>query len=323
MNFPVTRLRRTRQTKTLRSMFQNVYLHPADLILPLFVSESITAKEEIPSMPGVYQYPLKDVSQKTKEIHSTGIPSILLFGIPNEKNPTGSQAYDSSGIVQKAVREIKNSVPDLCVITDVCLCSYTSSGHCGIINQQGVIQNDESCRLLAKVALSHAKAGADIVAPSDMMDGRVGYIRSLLDEEGFEMTPIMSYAVKYASNFYGPFRDAADCAPKFGDRKTYQMNFANSNEAYLEAMTDIEEGADMVIVKPALSYLDVIASLRPLIHHPIIAYSVSGEYSMMKAASMNGWIDYSQVMLETLLSMKRAGADNIITYSALDVLEHL
>jgi porphobilinogen synthase len=304
-------------------MFQDVHLHPTDLILPLFVSESITEKYLIPSMPNVYQYPLAQLAQKAKEIFSAGIPSILLFGIPSEKDPTGSQAYSPDGIVQKAVKDIKNSVPELCIITDVCLCSYTSSGHCGIVGQSGMVQNDISCQSLAKVALSHAKAGADIVAPSDMMDGRVMTIRSLLDDEGFHMTPIMSYAVKYASNFYGPFRDAAECAPKFGDRKTYQMSFTNSREAYLEATSDIEEGADMVIVKPALSYLDVIASLRPIIHQPIIAYSVSGEYSMMKAAALNGWIDYSQVMLETLLSMKRAGADNIITYSALDVLEYL
>jgi porphobilinogen synthase len=323
MTYPIHRLRRLRQNKTVRSMVQDVCLHPTDLIYPMFVAEDISEPKSIPSMPSIFQYPLSSIAQHVKEVYKRGIHAILLFGVPASKKEDGSHAYQPEGIVQNAVKEIKNAVPGLAIITDVCLCSYTTSGHCGLVNKRGIINNDDSACSIAKVALSHAQAGADMVAPSDMMDGRVSHIRTLLDQEGYNMTPILSYSVKYASSYYGPFRDAAQCAPTFGDRKTYQMDFARSREAFLEASSDIEEGADMIIVKPALAYLDIIAKLRPVIHQPIVAYSVSGEYAMMKAAAIQGWIQYDQIVMETLVSMKRAGADMIISYSALDVADRL
>ncbi|MDD4028189.1 MAG: porphobilinogen synthase [Caldisericia bacterium] len=323
MTYPIHRLRRLRQSSTIRKLVQDVHLHPTDLIYPIFVAEGISEPRSIPSMPSIFQHPLSHIAKYAQEVYEKGIRSILIFGVPAKKEEHGVHAYKTDGIVQNAIQEIKNAIPELCIISDVCLCSYTTSGHCGIVNKEGVICNDESCRSIAKIALSHAKAGADMVAPSDMMDGRVSHIRTLLDQEGFEMTPILSYSVKYASSYYGPFRDAAECAPTFGDRKTYQMDFARSREAFLEATSDIEEGADMIIVKPALAYLDIIAKLRPFTPQPIVAYSVSGEYSMMKAAAMQGWIQYDQIVLETLLSMKRAGADIIISYSAIDVINSL
>jgi porphobilinogen synthase len=323
MTYPIHRLRRLRQNSTIQAMLQDVHLQPTDLIYPMFVAEGISEPKMIPSMPSIFQHPLTHIAKRAKEVYKTGIQAILLFGIPATKKDKGEHAYQPEGIVQNAIKEIKNTVPELSIITDVCLCSYTTSGHCGIVNKQGIICNDQSCRIIAKIALSHTKAGADMVAPSDMMDGRVSHIRTLLDQEGYDMMPIISYSVKYASNYYGPFRDAAECAPTFGDRTTYQIDFRRSREAFLEAISDIEEGADMIIVKPALAYLDIIARLRPVIQQPIVAYSVSGEYAMMKAAAMQGWIQYDQIVMETLLAMKRAGADMIISYSAIDAVKAL
>jgi len=303
-------------------MIRETKLSRDDLILPLFAIEGKSVKKPIDSMPGQFQMSRDHIVARAKEAREAGIPAIILFGVPDKKDELGTQAYSQDGIVQKAVADVKSAVPEISVITDVCLCGYTDHGHCGMIDK-GIIDNDASLDLLAKTALSHALAGADMVAPSDMMDGRVGEIRGVLDDEGFTHIPIMSYAVKYASAFYGPFREAAESAPQFGDRKTYQMDPANALEAIREATMDIEEGADIIMVKPALSYLDIICRLKDEIDLPIAAYNVSGEYSIMKAGEMMGWVDAKALIMETLLSIKRAGADLILTYSAIDVAREL
>jgi porphobilinogen synthase len=316
------RHRRLRQTANLRAMVRETHLHVEDLIYPVFVVEGEKKKNEVASMPGVYQLSLDYLMEDLAEAVDLGIKSVIVFGVPNEKDEVGSQAYHDHGIVQKAIRKIKETFPDLVVIADTCLCQYTSHGHCGIV-EEGKILNDPTLDLLAKTAVSQAKAGADIIAPSNMMDGFVAAIRYALDKAGFTHVPIMSYAVKYASAFYGPFRDAAHSSPKFGDRKTYQMDPANRLEAFREAESDKLEGADFLMVKPALSYLDIIRDLKNHFHLPIVAYNVSGEYSMVKAAAQNGWIDEKAVVLEMLTSMKRAGADLILTYFAKDVARWL
>lgn len=298
-------------------MVRETSLSSDDLICPLFVIPGKGVRKEISSMPGCFQESADNIVKNAKEIHSLGIPSVILFGIPEHKDETGSGAYDDHGVVQNAVRAIKDAAPDLYVITDVCMCEYTSHGHCGIIEKDNVA-NDRTIELLARAAVSHAKAGADMVAPSDMMDGRVEAIRLALDEEGFPEMPIMSYAAKYASAFYGPFREAAESAPQFGDRRSYQMDTANRREALREVALDIEEGADIIMVKPALSYLDIISDVKDNFDVPVAAYNVSGEYSLVKAASRLGWIDEQRLMMEILISIKRAGADLILTYFAKD-----
>lgn len=322
MLFPDYRGRRLRATNNFRRMVRETKLSRDDLILPMFAIEGKSVKKPIESMPGHFQLSCDHIVGLAKEASDAGIPAIILFGIPDKKNPLATRAYASDGIVQKAVQEVKAKVPDISVITDVCLCAYTDHGHCGFV-EKGIIDNDASLDLLAKTALSHVKAGADMVAPSDMMDGRIAEIRQTLDEEGFSHIPVMSYAVKYSSAFYGPFRQAAESAPQFGDRRTYQMDPANSNEAVREATMDIEEGADIIMVKPALSYLDIIYRLKTEIDLPIAAYNVSGEYSIMKAGEMMGWVNAKDMIMETLVSIKRAGADLILTYSALDVAREL
>ncbi|MCM3759753.1 porphobilinogen synthase [Alkalihalobacillus oceani] len=312
------RHRRLRKTNSIRKMVQETKIHASDLIYPLFVTEGTNEKNEVASMPGVFQLSLDLVDAEIDEVVSLGIPAVMLFGVPNHKDDVGTSAYHDHGIVQKAIRQIKQHYPDLTIIADTCLCQYTDHGHCGVI-EDGHVLNDPSLNLLAKTAVSQAEAGADIIAPSNMMDGFVTAIRQGLDEAGFEDIPIMSYAVKYSSAFYGPFRDAAHSSPKFGDRKTYQMDPANRLEALREAESDMEEGADMLIVKPALSYLDIIREVKDFSGMPIVAYNVSGEYSMVKAASQNGWIDEKAIVLEKMISMKRAGADLILTYHAKDV----
>jgi porphobilinogen synthase len=316
--FPTVRLRRTRQNEKLRGLVRETRLASEQLIYPFFIAEGIHEAHEIASMPGIAQWPLEQLGREAERIANLGIPAVLLFGIPNEKDEVGSQAYDSQGIIQKAIRLLKSVNPDLLVITDVCLCEYTSHGHCGLIHN-GSVQNDESLELLARMALSHAEAGADIVAPSDMMDGRVGAIRHVLDEQGFSQTPIMAYSAKFASAFYGPFREAAGSTPQFGDRRSYQMDPANAREALREVELDIAEGADIVMVKPAMAYMDVIRQVRDRCDLPIAAYNVSGEFSMIKAAAQNGWIDERRVTMEVLTGIKRAGADMIITYFAPEV----
>jgi porphobilinogen synthase len=322
MLFPDFRARRLRASSNLRRMIQETKLSSDDLILPLFAVEGKSVKKPIESMPGHFQLSCDNIVKTVKQAHDAGILAVILFGIPSKKDPLGTRAYATDGIVQKAIKAIKEKVPEITVITDVCLCGYTDHGHCGVIDK-GIIDNDASLDLLARTALSHVKAGADMVAPSDMMDGRVGEIRQTLDEDGFSNIPIMSYAVKYSSAFYGPFRQAAESAPQFGDRKTYQMDPANSLEAIREATMDIEEGADIIMVKPALSYLDIIYRLKEEIDLPIAAYNVSGEYSIMKAGEMMGWVDANEIIMEVLLSIKRAGADLILTYSAIDVARQL
>lgn len=296
-------------------MVRETSLSPDDFIYPLFVTFGKGVKKEISSMPGCYQESVDTITKHAKEVFSLGIPSVILFGIPEHKDEIGSGAYDEHGVVQKAIRAIKNKVPELFIITDVCMCEYTSHGHCGIIKNHDV-QNDPTLEVLAKEAVSHAKAGAGMVAPSDMMDGRVDVIRTALDEEGYAEIPIMSYAAKYASAFYGPFRDAAESTPQFGDRRSYQMDPANRREALKEVALDIEEGADIVMVKPALAYLDVISDVKDSFDVPVAAYNVSGEYSLVKAAGKLGWIDEQRAMMEILTSIKRAGADLILTYFA-------
>lgn len=322
MLFPDFRARRLREKKNFRRMIRETKLSVDDLILPLFAVEGRKVKNPIKSMPGHFQLSCDLIAKKAREAWEIGIPAIILFGIPDKKDPLATKAYAKDGIVQTAVKEIKQKVPEIEVITDVCLCGYTDHGHCGVVDK-GRIDNDASLDLLARTALSHAAAGADMVAPSDMMDGRIGEIRQTLDEDGFSNIPIMSYAVKYSSAFYGPFRQAAESAPQFGDRKTYQMDPANSLEAIREATMDIEEGADIIMVKPALSYLDIIYRLKEEIDLPIAAYNVSGEFSMIKACEKMGWIDGKAVMMETLLSMKRAGADIILTYFAMEAAREL
>ena len=318
MMYPEYRPRRLRRTESLRALIRETTLSPKHLIYPLFIIHGKGIKRPIEAMPGCYQFSVDMVVKEAKEVIDLGINAVILFGLPEKKDPMGSHAWIKSGVVQKAIAAIKKSVPDLLVVTDVCLCEYTSHGHCGVLSN-GRIDNDATLELLAKIALSHARAGADIVAPSDMMDGRVGAIRENLDEHGFDQVPILSYAVKYASSFYGPFREAAECAPKSGDRRSYQMDPANAREAMREAILDLEEGADILMVKPAMPYLDIIHLLRHEFTLPIAAYQVSGEYSMIKAASSKGWLDEASVMEESLLSIRRAGADVIITYFAKDI----
>ncbi|MHB1014603.1 MAG: porphobilinogen synthase [Desulfurivibrionaceae bacterium] len=315
MIFPDYRARRLRQNETLRALIRETSISPAHLVYPLFVMPGKGVREEVPSMPGVFRISVDQLGKEAKECLGLGVNSVILFGLPDKKDSKGSGAHAKDGIIQRAIKELKNTAPKLTVCTDVCLCEYTSHGHCGIMIDE-VVDNDSTLEVLARVALSHAQAGADMVAPSDMMDGRVAEIRGILDENNFPMVPIMSYAVKYASAFYGPFRDAAECAPQHGDRKGYQMDPANVREALREATLDVEEGADILMVKPALAYLDVISRLRDEFDLPIAAYQVSGEYAMIKAAAANGWIDGEKVMHESLLSIRRAGADIIITYFA-------
>jgi porphobilinogen synthase len=311
------RFRRLRMTESLRSMVRETELSPNDFIYPLFVVPGTKVRREVKSMPGVFQLSIDELVKECVDVKNNGIPAVILFGIPEHKDEMGSEAYDEAGIVQMAIRSIKKEVPDLLIITDVCLCEYTSHGHCGIVRGNDIL-NDESIELLAKEALTHAQAGADMIAPSDMFDGRVKAIREILDANNFINLPIMSYAAKYASGFYGPFREAAESTPQFGDRRSHQMDPANTNEALREVEQDILEGADIVMVKPALSYLDVIRRVKDTFHLPTAAYNVSGEYSMIKAASRNGWIDEQRVMMEVLTSIKRAGADMILTYFAKD-----
>jgi len=311
------RHRRTRMTATLRSLVRETELSKNDFIYPLFVCPGSRIRKEVSSMPGVYQMSVDEVVKECADVKKLGIPAVILFGIPEHKDEVGSEAYDELGIVQRAIRAIKKEVPELLVITDVCLCEYTSHGHCGIVRGNEIV-NDESIALLAKEALTHAQAGADIVAPSDMFDGRVRALRAILDEEHFQNIPIISYAAKYASGFYGPFREAAESTPKFGDRRSHQMDPANSDEALREVESDIDEGADIVMVKPAMPYLDIIRRVKDTFRMPTAAYNVSGEYSLVKAAAKMNWIDEERVMMEMLTGIKRAGADMILTYFAKD-----
>lgn len=320
--FPVTRLRRLRKTPALRDMFRETTMSPTDFIYPLFIVEGENVKQEILSMPAQFQLSIDHVLRECEEMLKLGVRSTILFGIPNEKDEVGSGAYADDGIIQKATRAIKERFPEMIVVTDVCLCEYTSHGHCGVV-ENGYVHNDKTLELLAKEAVSHAQSGADIIAPSDMMDGRIDAIRKALDSNGFSDTPIMAYSAKYSSGFYGPFREAAESTPQFGDRKTYQMDFGNSDEAMREIALDIQEGADIVMIKPALSYLDVIRRTKDNFNMPICAYNVSGEYSMVKAAASAGWLDGEKVMMEILTSIKRAGADVIITYFAKEAAQLL
>ena len=328
MHFPKYRPRRLRSNKLLRELIRETHLSVKDLIMPLFVRPGDGIKNEISSMPGNYQFSVDTLVEEVKEIATLGIPGVILFGIPSTKDESGTEAYADDGIIQKAIRAIKENVSDILVITDVCMCEYTNHGHCGYIKKdektgEYQIDNDETLKLLSKEALSHAEAGVDIVAPSDMMDGRVGAIRDILDDNGYDNIPIMSYAAKYASAYFGPFRDAAESPPSFGDRRTYQMDTPNSEEAIREVALDIEEGADIVMVKPALPYLDIIRLIKDQFGYPVAAYNVSGEYSMVKAAHEKGWLDEKAVALETLMSIKRAGADIILTYWAKDAARWL
>ncbi len=316
------RPRRMRISPNVRAMVRETTISVKDFVYPLFVVPGTNVKEEIPSMPGCYHLSVDNAVELAKEIASLGIPSVEVFGLPEYKDDIGSSAWDMTSPVQRAITAIKKAVPDLVIVGDVCLCQYTSHGHCGCLDGH-YVDNDKTLGLLQKVALSQAESGADIIAPSDMMDGRVAAIREALDEKGFINTSIMSYAVKYASGYYGPFRDAADSAPQFGDRRQYQMDPANAHEALKEVDLDIAEGADIIMVKPALAYLDIVRQVRDHIHHPVATYNVSGEYAMVKAAAQNGWIDEKRIVLETLTSMKRAGADIIITYHAIDAAKWL
>jgi len=321
--YPETRGRRLRRTEGIRRMVCETRLAADDFIYPLFVTHGVDVRREIASMPGNFQLSLDQLAPEICELVALGIPAVILFGLPERKDPTGSEGYARGGVVQQAVREIKRVAPQLVVITDVCLCEYTDHGHCGVIDADGNVLNDPTVDLLAQMAVSHACAGADIVAPSDMMDGRVGAIRAALDDEGFSETAIMAYSVKYASGFYGPFREAADSAPQFGDRRGYQMDPPNLREALREAELDLTEGADILMVKPALAYLDVISAVAGAFSTPIAAYNVSGEFSMVKAAAQQGWIDERRVALEILTGIKRAGADMILTYHAKDAVRWL
>ncbi len=315
MFFPEYRARRLRRSPNLRRMIRETALAVDDLIYPMFSIHGENIRREIPSMPGIFQQSIEHLVAEAREVRDLGIPAVMLFGIPETKDPLGSDAYSEQGIIQRTVAALKSEVPELTVITDVCLCEYTDHGHCGVI-KNGDVDNDSTLQLLGAEALSHARAGADMVAPSDMMDGRVAAIRELLDANGFSHVPIMSYAVKYASAFYGPFRDAAQSAPRFGDRRSYQMDPANRREAWREAALDAQECADFLMVKPAMAYLDIIRDLRERFDLPLAAYNVSGEYAMLKAAAEKGWVDHDRVMLELLTGIKRAGADVIITYHA-------
>ena len=322
MVFPEYRPRRMRINEAFRSLVRETSLSSDNLIYPLFIQSGKKVREPIISMPGIYRLSVDQLAKEAKECLGLGVNHVILFGLPDKKDPVGSGAHAKDGIIQRAIKEIKNKAPELMVSTDVCLCEYTSHGHCGILID-GRVDNDSTLEVLARIALSHAKAGADMVAPSDMMDGRVAEIRAALDENNFHMTPIMSYAVKYASAFYGPFRDAADCAPQEGDRRSYQMDPANVREALREATLDVDEGADILMVKPAVAYLDVVSRLHDEFDLPIAAYHVSGEYAMIKAAAEKGWLDEERVVHETLLSIRRAGADIIITYFAKDAARML
>ncbi len=321
-DFPQVRLRRLRRTETLRALVRENKVEVGDLIYPMFIVEGKGIKEEITSMPGIFRHSPDQLLPEIEEIARLKIPAVLLFGIPENKDETGSSAYHSEGVIQQAIRVIKKSVPELIVITDVCLCEYTNHGHCGIVSN-GQVDNDQTLPLLAKMSLSHVEAGADIVAPSDMMDGRVKIIREAIDKEGFQHIAILSYAAKYASAFYGPFREAAGSAPQFGDRRGYQMDPPNVREALREVAQDIAEGADIVMVKPALAYLDVIRQVRNTFNHPLATYNVSGEYAMVKAAAQRGWLDERRVVLEILTAIKRAGADLILTYHAKELARWL
>ena len=316
------RPRRLRLNENLRAMIRETNLSVKDLIYPLFVVAGENVREEIPSMPGCYHLSVDNAVELAKKISALGIPAVEIFGLPEYKDEIGSSAWDMKSPVQRAIAAIKKAVPELVIVGDVCLCQYTSHGHCGKLCRH-YVDNDETLKLLQKVAVSQAEAGADIIAPSDMMDGRVAAIRDALDEKNFSNVSIMSYAVKYASAYYGPFRDAADSAPQFGDRKQYQMDFANSREALKEVELDLAEGADIIMIKPALAYLDIVGKVREKINRPVAVYNVSGEYAMVKAAAANGWIDYKRIVVENLTAMKRAGADMIITYHALDVAQWL
>jgi len=322
MPFPIHRPRRLRLNKIIRSMVRETILTPSDFIYPLFVTAGKGVRKKISSMPGCFQMSVDEVVKEAHNAHKLGVPAIILFGIPEHKDEKGTEAYNPQGVVQKAIRAIKDRVPGLVVMTDVCMCEYMSHGHCGIV-KKGQILNDPTLELLAKEALSHAKAGEDMVAPSDMMDGRVAVIRDILDANGFDDIPIMSYAAKYASAFYSPFREAAESTPSFGDRRSYQMDPANRREAIKEVELDIEEGADIVMVKPAMCYMDIISDVKDTFDVPVAAYNVSGEYSMVKAAAKLGWIDEMKVVLELLTSLKRAGADLILTYHAADAAKEL
>ena len=322
MGFPKNRMRRLRSSPSMRRLVRQTSVSVDDLVYPLFVREGEDIKAPIKSMTGCYHFSPDTIGSQAAEVTSLGIPAVLLFGLPGRKDEIGSEAWAENGVVQRAIREIKQAAPELLVVTDVCLCEFTSHGHCGVI-KDGKIDNDPTCELLAKTALSHAQAGADIVAPSDMMDGRVGYIREALEENGFENVAIMSYAAKYASAFYGPFRDAAESAPAFGDRRAYQMDPPNAGEAMAEIALDIEEGADIVMVKPALAYLDIIYRARQRFDCPIAAYNVSGEYMMVNAAGVGGLVDTDAIMMEILTSIKRAGADIVITYFAKELAKLL
>ncbi|WP_282941258.1 porphobilinogen synthase [Paenibacillus sp. RC67] len=328
MAFPIVRNRRLRGSKALRNLVRETSLSVHDLIYPIFVMHGSQIKEEISSMPGVYHFSLDVLEEELKEITGLGIQAIMLFGVPDHKDAVGSSAYDENGIVQQATRRIKELHPDLLVMADNCLCQFTDHGHCGVVHidektQCADIDNDESLELLVRTAVSQAKAGADVIAPSNMMDGFVAAIRQGLDEAGFENVPIMSYSVKYASAYYGPFREAAHSAPQFGDRKTYQMDPGNAREALREAESDVLEGADFLMVKPAMAYMDIIRTLRDQFDLPLVAYNVSGEYSLIKAAALQGWVDERSIVLETMIGFKRAGADLIITYFAKDVAKWL
>src|SRR5574342_478471 len=324
MPFPVYRPRRLRESPLVRKMVRETVLRADDLVYPLFAVHGRGVREPIGPMPGQFRLSIDELLKECKDAASMGIPAVLLFGLPAEKDPRGGEAYAEDGIVQQAVRAVKETIPDLLVVTDVCLCEYTSHGHCGVV-EDGRIKNDPTLDLIARTALSHVEAGADMVAPSDMMDGRVGAIREALDEAGYQETPIMAYAAKYASGFYGPFREAAESTPQFGDRRSYQMDPANANEALREVEMDIREGADIVMVKPAMAYLDIVYRVKQKFGYPLAAYNVSGEYSMIKAAGQNGWIDEQRIMLEVLFAIRRAGADMILTYFAKDaarLLQH-
>jgi porphobilinogen synthase len=324
MAFPEQRLRRTRRTAGLRGLVRETELSPGDFIYPIFVAAGEDVRNEIPSMPGILQLSINHAVKEAQRAHALGTPGVLLFGIPEDKDEAATGAYDPEGVVQLATRAIKDAVPELLVVTDVCLCEYMSHGHCGVVDKErGEVLNDVSLELLARTAVSHAEAGADLVAPSDMMDGRVAAIRSELDREGYENTPIMAYAAKYASAFYGPFREAAESTPQFGDRRNYQIDPANAREALREVGLDAEEGADIVIVKPALPYLDVVRRVREQTDLPVAAYNVSGEFSMIKAAAEKGWLDERGAVLEALTGVKRAGAEIIISYHAPDVARWL
>ncbi|PKQ20025.1 MAG: porphobilinogen synthase [Actinobacteria bacterium HGW-Actinobacteria-6] len=323
MQFPSYRPRRLRRTETLRAMVRETSLDVNDLIYPMFVEFGTGVRREVSSMPGVFNISLDMLPAEIDELKALGIPAVILFGIPDSKDEAGSGAFAEDGIVQQAIRIIKAHDPEFYVITDVCMCEYTSHGHCGALDDNGCVMNDVTLEMLASTALSHAEAGADMVAPSDMMDGRVGAIRAALDAEGFTDVPIMAYSAKYSSAYYGPFRDAADSAPTFGDRQAYQMDPANGEEALRETALDIEEGADIVMVKPALAYMDIIRRVKDEFGYPTCAYNVSGEYAMVKAAAANGWVDEKRIVLETLLGFKRAGADLIITYHAKDAARWL